>query len=73
MDDKLKDYHDIVAWVWKYFKKYYLEYDADLALEELQEFVNGYKHDDRLHDFALQTSKIAWREVGQLYELTVNG
>lgn len=67
--DNLTAYHDIVVWAWKYFKKYYLEYDADKALTELLEYVHKFEKESRLHEFAFRMCKVAWDEAGQLHEM----
>ena len=66
----LQDYYEIITRIWAYFRKFYTEYNADAALQELLEFEKWVKtKGPRLYEFGMQIIKIAWKEVGELHEM----
>ena len=73
MQMKIKDiheYYEVVTKCWAYFKRLYTNYDADKALEELQDFESWVKYKGpRMYEFGMKLIKIMWKEVGELYEM----
>ena len=66
----IHDYYEIVTKLWSFFRKFYAEYDADLALKELKDFEQWVKFKGpRLYEFGMALIKIAWKEVGELHEM----
>lgn len=73
MQMQIKDvheYYEVITKVWAYFRKFYTEYDADKALEGVQDFEAWLKFKGpRLYEFGMQIIRIAWKEVGELHEM----
>ena len=73
MQMQIKDvheYYEVITKVWAYFRKFYTEYDADKALEGVQDCEAWVKFKGpRLYEFGMQIIRIAWKEVGELHEM----
>ena len=66
----IKEYYEVITKVWAYFRTYYTNYDADKALEDLQDFEAWAKYKGpRIYQFGMQIIKIAWKEVGEIHEI----
>lgn len=66
----IHDYYDVITGIWRYFRKFYTNYDADLALKEYHDFGDKLKFKGpRLYEFGMALIKIAWKEVGELHEM----
>jgi hypothetical protein len=66
----IHDYYEIITKLWGYFRKFYTNYDADQALQELKDFEEWVKYKGpRLYDFGMNLIRIAWKEVGELHEM----
>ena len=73
MQMKIKDvheYYEIVTKCWAYFRKFYANYDADKALEGVEDFEAWLKYKGpRLYEFGMKLIKIMWRDTGELHEM----
>jgi len=70
----IQDYYEVITKIWAYFRKFYTNYDADKALQEVQDFEAWLKYKGpRLYEFGMQIIKIAWKEVGELHEMRMKG
>ena len=73
MQMKIKDvheYYEVVTKAWAYFRKFYANYDADKALEGVEDFEAWLKYKGpRLYEFGMKLIKIMWRETGELHEM----
>lgn len=73
MQKTIKDtheYYEVYTKVWAYFRKYYKDYDPDEALQGVRDFADWVKYKGpRMYEFGMALIKIAWREVGELYEM----
>lgn len=70
----IQDYYEVITKIWTYFRKFYTNYDADKALQEVQDFEAWLKYKGpRLYEFGMQIIKIAWKEVGELHEMRMKG
>lgn len=64
------EYYEVYTKVWAYFRKYYNNYDAEEALQGVEDFAEWLKYKGpRLYEFGMSLIKIAWKEVGELYEM----
>ena len=73
MQKTIKDtheYYEVYTKVWAYFRKYYKDYDADAALQGVEDFADWLKYKGpRMYEFGMALIKIAWKEVGELHEM----
>jgi len=68
----IQDYYEVITKIWAYFRKFYTNYDADKALQEVQDFEAWLKYKGpRLYEFGMQIIRIAWKEVGELHEMRI--
>lgn len=66
----IHDYYEIITKVWGFFRQFYENYDADKALEGVQDFEAWLKFKGpRLYEFGMQLIRIAWKEAGELHEI----
>ena len=67
------DYYEVITKIWAYFRKFYTEYDADKALQGVEDFEAWLKYKGpRLYEFGMAIIRIAWKEVGELHEMRIN-
>ena len=66
----IHDYYEVITKVWAFFRKYYENYDADKALQGVEDFAKWAKYrGPRLYEFGMQLIRVAWKEVGELNEM----
>ena len=66
----LHEYYEVITKAWAYFRKYYTNYDADEAYQGVKDFEDWLKYKGpRLYEFGMPLIKLAWKEVGELYEM----
>jgi len=74
MDD-IKNYYEVITEVWKFFKKYYAEFDGELALADIYKFEEHFKqkkYGPRVYDIAMRTIRMYWQEAGEVHEIKKN-
>ena len=66
----VKEYYEVITRIWSFFRRFYTEYDADKALEEVENFEKWAKEGSpRIYQFGMQIMRIAWKEVGEIHEI----
>ena len=66
----IRDYYEVITKVWTYFRKFYENYNADDALQGVEDFEAWVKYKGpRLYSFGMKLIKVAWQEVWEIQEM----